>query len=156
MFLHVCVCSHGRRRSTWSDTPPGPGTPPRQVYPPDQVHPLDQVHPPDWVHPGTLDQVHPPGPVTPPRPGAPPLDRVHPLDQVHPHPWTKYHPLPGTLPSRSSAYWEIWATSGGYASYWNASLFNINLLADPRDSSRDTPSLSPISFTFFLQFLGEN
>ena len=63
------------------------------------------------------DQVHPPGPGTP-------WDQVHPQDQVHP-------PGPGTLPlgpgtpPGSSACWEIRATSGQYASYWNAFLFRI-------------------------------
>ena len=61
----------------------------------------------------------------------------------HPHPWSRHppgsrHPLPpradttpeqtppGTrhpLPCR--ARWEIRATNGRYASYWNAYLFNI-------------------------------
>ena len=52
----------------------------------------------------------PPGPATPPGPGTHlPQDQVHPRDQVHP---------PG-----SSVCWEIRATSGRYASYWNAFLF---------------------------------
>ena len=36
----------------------------------------------------------------------------------------RYPPGPGTSPG-TSACWEIWATSGRYASYWNAFLFNI-------------------------------
>ena len=72
--------------------------------------PWDQVHP---LGPGTLplDQVHPPGTrYTPPR------------DQVH-HPGTRYtSPRPGTPPGRSACR-EIRATSGRYASYWNAFLF---------------------------------
>ena len=68
--------------------------PPNQVYPLGRYTPRDQVHPLDRY---TLDHVHPP------------WDQVHPQDQVHP---------PG-----SSACWEIRATSGRYASYWNAYLF---------------------------------
>ena len=54
------------------------------------------------------------------------LGRYTPPDQVHP-PGTRYTPLgPGTPPEpgtpRSSACWEIRATSGRYASYWNAFL----------------------------------
>ena len=85
-------------------------TPPNRFTPQDQVHPLDQVHTPqDQVHPpGTRytpwDQVH----SHPPRPGTPPGTRYTTPDQVHP---------------QSSACWEIRATSGRYASYWNAFLF---------------------------------
>ena len=91
----------------------GPGTPTGTRYTPDQVHPLPQAGTPLPPIPGTpptprtrytpRDQVHPPGPGTPPR-------QVHPPDQVH-------------LPPGSSACWEIRATSGRYASYWNAFLF---------------------------------
>ena len=78
----------------------------------DQVHPLGQVHPPDQVPPRTRytpwDQVHSPGP------GTPPWDQVHPLGPGTP-PWDQVHPP-------SSACWEIWTTSGRYASYWNVFL----------------------------------
>ena len=47
---------------------------------------------------------------TPPGPGRLPWDQVHP-------------PGPGTPPG-SSACWEIRATSGRYACYWNAFLFS--------------------------------
>ena len=89
-------------------------------------------------------QVPPPGLGTPPPPGTrytPHETRYTPLllgpgtppppDQVHP-PRTRYIPLPlepgtpptrpGTPPPTSSACWEIRATSGRYASYWNAFL----------------------------------
>ena len=71
---------------------------PGQV-PPGQVSP--QAGTPQAGTP--LGQVHPQGPGTPPQAGAP----------------------PGTRYTRSSACWEIRATSGRYASYWNAFLFTI-------------------------------
>ena len=108
---------------TWAYTPPGPGTPPgtrytpwHQVHPWHQEHPLDQVHPPDQVHPQTrypartrytpLGPGTPPGPGIPPRPGTPPRTRY---------------------PPPSSACREIQATSGRYASYWNAFLLSIKI-----------------------------
>ena len=108
MFLHVSVIlSTGGRGNTWAGTPsrtrytPRPGTPLRTRY--------------------TL-----PGPGTPPPPRTgTPRDRVHPL---HPRPgtppWTRYTPWPVHPSPRSSACWEIRATSGRYASYWNAFLFS--------------------------------
>ena len=76
------------------------GTPPW-----DQLHPAGARYTPQ-------DQVHPQGPGTPP------------WDQVHP-PGTRYTPpRPGTPPS--SACWEIRATSGQYASYWNAFLLILH------------------------------
>ena len=109
IFRSVCqeFCSQGggageylARYLPWTRyTPLGPGTPPRTRY-----TPQDQVHP----QPGT------------------------PLDQVHP--WTRYTPPlgPGTPPGtrttpQSSACWEKRATSGRYASYWNAFLFKLDL-----------------------------
>ena len=88
--------------------PPGLGTPPNQVHIPAR----DQVHPPGQVQPRTRytpDQVHP---------NPTPQDQVHPANQVHP---------PGryTSPPGSSACWMIWATSGWYASYWNAFLWKM-------------------------------
>ena len=108
----------GRYTGTY---PLGPGKPPGTRY-----TPWDQVHPPE---PGT-----PLGPGTPPGTEYTPRDQVHslwtrytPQDQVHPHP----HP-PGTrytcrdqVHPPSSACWEIRATSGRYASYWNAFLFTM-------------------------------
>ena len=98
IFLHLSVILF-TGGSTWAGTPPA-GTLPHQV------HPLPQAGTPPsprQVHP------HPPGRYTPtPR-------------QVHP-------PLAGTPPGRytprSSAGWEIRATSGRYASYWNTFLFS--------------------------------
>ena len=80
----------------------------------------------------------------PPEPGTPQHQVLHP-DQVHPHgtrytmPRTRYThwdqvcPRSGTLPwedkpSRSTACWEIRATSGWYASYWNAFLFKLKCM----------------------------
>ena len=62
--------------------------------------------------------------IPPPRAGTPPR-QVHPPGQVHPQADTlprQVHPWAGS-PPWSSACWEIRATSGRYASYWNAFLF---------------------------------
>ena len=101
---------------------PGPVTPPGQVN-----TPLGPVTPPrtrytPWA--GT-----PPGPGTPPGLGASP-GQVH-LPRTRYTPWagtppgTRYTPQAGTPPS--SACWEIRATSGRYASYWNAFLYIFSL-----------------------------
>ena len=71
---------------------------------------------------GVPGQVHPP--VGSPTPGTPPgryaPQQVHtPPRQVHP--LGRYIPQAGT-PPWSSAWWEIQATSGRYASFWNAFL----------------------------------
>ena len=93
IFLHLSCHSVHRGWSTWPGTPPL-GRYTLGRYPPGQVHPLAG---------------------TPPR-------------QVH-LPWARYTPLAGTPPwqvtppPRSSSCWEIWATSGRYASYWNAFLY---------------------------------
>ena len=85
--------------STWAGTPPRLGTPPGTRYTPRTRYTLpDQVHLPYQVHPRTRYT---------PRPGTPP-------GQVCP-PRTKYTPW-------TSACREIQATSGRYASYWNAFL----------------------------------
>ena len=52
-----------------------------------------------------------------------PQTRYTPRDQVHPLPGPGTPPLWVEVPPRSSACWEIQATSGRYASYWNAFLF---------------------------------
>ena len=87
----------------WAGTPPA-GTPPAR-YTPQAGTPPAGTPPHGQVHPqaGTPPwQVHPPA-------GTPPW-------QVHPH---------------SSACWEIRATSGRYASYWNAFLLNnVDTAAD--------------------------
>ena len=130
--------------------PPRPGTPPTTRYTPSgqvhpsgqvppwyQVHPQDQVHPPDQVSPAPQDQVHPPGNMYTPGTRYTPWDQVHPQHQIHPlgpgtppTPGTRYtpqdqvHPAPlgpGTSPKQCML--EIRATSGWYASYWNAFLY---------------------------------
>ena len=127
------------RYTPQAGTHPWAGTPPRPVTPWAGTPPLDQVHPPGrytpWAcTPPSLDQVHPPGRYTPqtrytPKQVHPPMDQVQPPGQVHPP--GKNPPRPGTpldqVPlqtrySPSSACWEIRATSGRYASYWNAFL----------------------------------
>ena len=96
-YVFTRVCVHTGGGSTWAGTPRTRYTPPGQVHhPPDQVNPPGQVHPPG---PGT----HTAGPGTPSG---------------------RYTPRAGT-PSGSSACWEIRATSGRYASYWNAFLLII-------------------------------
>ena len=68
-----------------------------------------------FVHGGVPGQV-PPGQVHLPWAGTPPR-------QVDLHPPGQVHPLGRDTPPRSSSYWEIRATSGRRASYWNAFLF---------------------------------
>ena len=84
----------------WAGTPPWPGTP-------WQVHSRGQVHPPGRYTPWAGTPLPQAGT---PRAGTPPSGQVHPL-------WA------GTPHHGSSACWEIRATSGRYASYWNAFLF---------------------------------
>ena len=81
--------------------PQGRGEP-GQVPPSEQV-PTRQVHPPEQGHPPWVDT---------PRTGTPP--------SRYPPPG-RYNLWAGT-PPRSSSWWEIRATSGWYASCWNASL----------------------------------
>ena len=91
-------------------SPPGPGTPPR-----DQVHPQTKYTP---LGPGTPPKpgTPPSGPGTPPGQGTPPRTRYNP-------PKTRYTPGTRYTHHGSTACWEIRATSGRYASYWNAFLF---------------------------------
>ena len=122
LHLSVILFTGG---STWAGTPLGQvhplaGTPPGQVTalgrytplagtPPGQVHPLGR-YTPKQVHPlGRYPHPSPLGRYTP-RLGRYTPRQVHPPGQVHPLP-------------RSSACWEIRATSGWYASYWNSFLF---------------------------------
>ena len=81
---------------------------------PGQVPPPDQVPPPTRYTPTPQDQVHPVGPGTLLGPGTPPGPGTY-LSEVFP-------------PLRSSTCWEIRATSGRYASYWNAFLFKYAFL----------------------------
>ena len=71
-------------------------------------------------HPPPRPGRHPPGPEQ-----APPRTRQAPPDQAAPPPGPDRQP-PRTRqappPPKSRAYFEIWSTSGWYASYWNAIL----------------------------------
>ena len=70
-----------------------------------------------------------------PRTKYTPWDQVHPPDQVPPQAGT---------PPRSSAYWDIQATSRWYASYWNAFLFfKINARKHFQHTSRSFNSTCP-------------
>ena len=138
---HVCLSTRGEEYL---------GRYPPARYTLRQVHPLRQV-PSGQVHPraGT------PQPGTPPWAGTPPW-QVHPPRQVRPQagtPWAGTPSLGGYPPDRyppgqvqpgrytphlerhtpqSSACWEIRATSGWYASYWNAFLFSITSVVTGR------------------------
>ena len=101
MFLHLSVSHSVHSGSTWTGTPPGRYTS-LGKYTPDRYTPW-QVHPPDRYTPQT---------------GTPP-SRYTPR-QVHPP--GRYTSLDRYTPPGSSACWEIRATSGWYASYWNAFL----------------------------------
>ena len=127
MFLHPSVSHsvHGGGGQCLGRYTPGTG-----YTPWDQVHPQDQVHPPGTRY-TPWNQVHPPRTRYTPRDQVPPQDQVHPpgtrytpQDQVHP-------PGPGT-PLRDQVHpprcREIRATSGRYASYWNAFLFRYTCL----------------------------
>ena len=115
-------------------------TPQDQVHPPGTRYtPWDQTPPPGDQDTPPQDQVHPPGPCTSPRTRCPPRTRYTPSPGTRytplgpgtpqspgtrytARPWDQVHPPPGpgTPPSGSSACREIRATSGQYASYWNA------------------------------------
>ena len=116
IFLHLFVILFTGGGSTQAGAAPRPryqvhpraGTPPRTRYTPGQVRytPLGTRYTP-WAGTPPLGrycprQVHPLGPGTPP-------GRYTPQEQVH--------------PPQNSACCEIRATSGRYASYWNAFLF---------------------------------
>ena len=123
MFLHLSV-SHSVHRGGYlgrytphAGTPPWAGTSQGQVQPrwagtPQAGTPLGRQTPTPWAS-------TPPGRYTP--------WQVHPLAgtlprQVHP-PHQAGTPPGQVQPPTSSACWEIRATSGRYASYWNAFLF---------------------------------
>ena len=86
----------------------------------------------------------------PPRPGTPPGTRYTPQNQVHP-------PKPGTPPKTrytspgSSACWEIQATSGRYASYWNAFLL-IQCYTSDRHGHGEVACKQTLQITKQLQF----
>ena len=89
-------------------------------------------------------------------------------------PGTRYTPRAGTPPgrytlqadtppSRSSACWEIRATSGRYASYWNAFLFlfNASCGGDPRPAFQfepwfDSTMANVTNFVVNFAFLGQS
>ena len=78
-----------------------------------------------WCLPQLHAGIHPPpSRKTPGRP-SPPRNTPgrHPLPQED----TRKTPPQEDPPPRSSACWEIRATSGWYSSYWNAYLLNIHL-----------------------------
>ena len=67
------------------------------------------------------------------RQAPPPRDQRHapPRDQ-------RQAPPPGSRHPQHSACWEIRATSGRYASYWNAILFHSYLLNPKQNTSKQT------------------
>ena len=96
--------------------PPGSRHPPRKPHPPTSRHPLKQTS----ISPGAdpPKKQTPCGSRHPPKadpPGADPPGSRHPLRSKHP---------PGADPSPREADCGIRSTSGRYASYWNAFLFN--------------------------------
>ena len=105
IFSVACVKNSVHRGGTSSSTPPpraGTPNPPGQVPP--GRYPLGR-YPPGLISPGHL----PPGHRYTPRAGTP-LGRYTP---------------------RTSTCWEIWATSGRYASYWNAFLLHTCVILFP-------------------------
>ena len=88
---------------------PGQVPPPRTRYTPRPGTPPPPRTPGTRYTPSPRNRYTPRTRYTPPRPGTPPGPGTPP-DQYTP-------------PPRSSACWEIRATSGRYASYWNAFLF---------------------------------
>ena len=127
MFLHVsvilftggrgltqCMLGYTLPSGTTGRHPPGT----RGRHPPQdqrQGTPLSR-HPPRTRHPP--GSRHPLEPGTPPGPeaGTSPGSRHTPWNQAPPR--SRHPPEPGT--PKHSACWKIWATSGLYASYWNA------------------------------------
>ena len=130
LCFYTCLSVHSV--GVPGQVPPWTGTPPGQVHPPAQVHPLPWAGTPPPLgrytpSPGRAGTPPPLGRYTP-WAGTPPR-QVHPRADISPQagtpPWAgtpprQVHPL-GRHP-QSSACWEIWATSGRYASYWNAFL----------------------------------
>ena len=151
MFSQVSVCPQGGvcHTACW-DTPPRDQrqTPPGSRHPPGpDTHatplgpevdtPLGRRHPPrpdtpQTRHPWSRHPRHPPGtrgrhplgtrhpPRHPPRSDTPGADtHATPLGPEADTPWDQTLPRADTP---RSGCWEIWATSGRYASYWNAYL----------------------------------
>ena len=86
--------------------------------PPEQTLPLEQTAP--WEH-------TPPGSRHPPIADTPITDTPHSRHPRGPDIHQSRHPpgtdTPGADTPPCITCWEIWATSGRYASYWNAYLF---------------------------------
>ena len=121
LCFHRCLSLHG-----WADVcsiacwdSPPEQTPPRQQTPPEQTP----------THPSRADT--PSGADTPTE--QPPLQSRHPPEQTPPradtHPWEQTPPKANT--PLCSACWEIRATSGRYASYWNAGTCSKKFLHGP-------------------------
>ena len=106
VFTRVCdsVQSGGVCPIACWDTSPGP-----EAAPPPQGPEAGTLPGPEA---GTNWTRHPPGAKHPPG-----LEAGTPRDQRQPPPWDQAPPS-----RRCSACWEIRATSGWYASYWNAIL----------------------------------
>ena len=149
MFLHLSLSHSVHGGSTWAGnhpwagTPPGKGPPPGQVHAPRQVHSPQAGTPPGQVPP-LPQQVHPPAVVDPGfSQGGSPTPKSAVIFQYFPQ---KLHenerictpgghaslvpppldpPMPWAGTPQSSACWEIRATSGRYASYWNAFLLTL-------------------------------
>ena len=119
-----------RTRQTPSQTrqtPLGPGRhPPDQADPPRPGrYPLDQADPSQTrqTAPGTSRQ-------TPPNQADPPDQVDTPLDQEDPPGTRQTPPRPGSSPPPREADCSIRSTSGRYTCYWNAFLYNTNVLSE--------------------------
>ena len=115
IFAPVCHSVH--RGKYLGRYPPRKAQLPRAGTPPDRYSP--QAYTPPWA--GTPPGRYTPWAGTPPGRYTP-LGRYNPLGQVNPPPRAGTPSLVRYTP-QSSACWEIQATSGWYASYWNAFLF---------------------------------
>ena len=129
IFLHLSVILFTGGVSTRENPPcqgepPGPGRPPQTRQTPwDQTPPGTRQTPPD--------QADPPGTRHPPRDQTPPLDQADPPRPGRPtgtrHPPRTRPPLDQTDPPPEADF-SIRSTSGRYASYWNAFLFECFFL----------------------------
>ena len=116
IFTPVChsFCSRG---GGGGSAPVHAGIPPLEQTPPGADPPGSRHPPRPGRHPPTRADTTPPGPGRhPPGPGR------HPPDQAD-TPWTRQTPPRTRPPSPREADCSIRLTSGRYASYWNAFLF---------------------------------